>query len=156
MLQSLPQLLLREPPVPTDSSAADVVRRYARLQDAVLAEMSLRGIDPSIPELRALCAALHSSASSEITERAHRADPSKLESQPDSETGTGMHADLLRKVAHDLRTPVQAILGWVSLLKSDRLTSEARNRALQAIERNAKAQSELITEVLQESAGRPA
>jgi signal transduction histidine kinase len=51
-------------------------------------------------------------------------------------------------ISHELRTPLNAILGWVQLLRTGRLDADARERALETIERNARAQSELIEDLL--------
>ena len=51
-------------------------------------------------------------------------------------------------MSHELRTPLNAILGWVQLLRAGRLDPDARERALETIERNARAQSELVEDLL--------
>ncbi len=56
--------------------------------------------------------------------------------------------EFLATISHELRTPLNAILGWVQLLRTGRLDAEARERALETIERNARAQSELIEDLL--------
>jgi len=56
--------------------------------------------------------------------------------------------EFLATISHELRTPLNAILGWVQLLRSGRLDPEARDRALETIERNARAQSELVEDLL--------
>lgn len=51
-------------------------------------------------------------------------------------------------LSHDLRSPLNAILGWVQMLRREVLDSTARNRAFETIERNALAQARLIDELL--------
>ena len=54
----------------------------------------------------------------------------------------------LSTVSHELRTPLNAILGWVQLIRGGRLSPDQVTRGLQAIERNARAQARLITDLL--------
>jgi signal transduction histidine kinase/CheY-like chemotaxis protein len=51
-------------------------------------------------------------------------------------------------LSHDLRAPLNAILGWTQLLLREALDQNARNRALKTIERNARMQAKLIEELL--------
>src|SRR5207244_11402671 len=51
-------------------------------------------------------------------------------------------------ISHQLRTPRNAILGWTQILRSKRLDEVTTARAFEAIERNAKAQAELIEDML--------
>jgi signal transduction histidine kinase/CheY-like chemotaxis protein len=51
-------------------------------------------------------------------------------------------------VSHELRTPLNAILGWTRMLRSHALADEKRERALEIVERNALAQSHLISDLL--------
>ncbi len=55
--------------------------------------------------------------------------------------------EFLATVSHELRTPLNAILGWASILRR-RNASEDTDRALGIIERNARAQTKLIEDVL--------
>jgi signal transduction histidine kinase len=54
----------------------------------------------------------------------------------------------LATISHELRTPLNAILGWVQLLRTGRLDPAAGQRALEIVERNARAQSALIEDLL--------
>jgi signal transduction histidine kinase len=56
--------------------------------------------------------------------------------------------EFLAMVSHELRTPLNAMLGWVTLLNSGKLDTEAQGRALEVIERNARAQAQLIDDLL--------
>lgn len=56
--------------------------------------------------------------------------------------------EFLATVSHELRTPLNAILGWVRMLRSGGLPEEKRERALEIIERNANAQTQLIEDLL--------
>jgi signal transduction histidine kinase len=55
----------------------------------------------------------------------------------------------LAMLSHELRTPLHAVLGWTSLLRKGVFTTdEEREHALDVIERNARAQANLIEELL--------
>lgn len=51
-------------------------------------------------------------------------------------------------LSHDLRAPLNAILGWTQLLRREALDHDARARAFETIERNARLQAHLIEELL--------
>lgn len=54
----------------------------------------------------------------------------------------------LALLAHELRGPMNIIIGWAKLLREDASDAEQRGRALATIERNAQAQSALVHELL--------
>jgi len=56
--------------------------------------------------------------------------------------------EFLAVVSHELRTPLNAILGWAQLLQGRVLDEETMASALESIERNAKAQAQLINDLL--------
>jgi signal transduction histidine kinase len=51
-------------------------------------------------------------------------------------------------LSHELRTPLNAILGWASLLGARTLDEQTQRQALATIERNARAQAQLIDDLL--------
>jgi signal transduction histidine kinase len=56
--------------------------------------------------------------------------------------------EFLATMSHELRTPLNAIFGWVTLLRTGRLDEPTQERALETIERNARAQKRLIEDLL--------
>lgn len=56
--------------------------------------------------------------------------------------------EFLATISHELRTPLNAMLGWATLLQSPGMSEEKRMQGLATIERNAKAQSQLIEDLL--------
>lgn len=56
--------------------------------------------------------------------------------------------DFLGTVSHELRTPLHAIVGWVALLRTRPFDEATRAKALEVIERNARAQTALIEDLL--------
>jgi PAS domain S-box-containing protein len=74
----------------------------------------------------------------------------KLEQAAREEAETENHSkdEFLAVITHELRSPLNAILGWASLLRTRTLDPSMRDRALETIERNAKAQSRLIEDLL--------
>ncbi|MBA2502021.1 MAG: response regulator, partial [Pyrinomonadaceae bacterium] len=56
--------------------------------------------------------------------------------------------EFLATVSHELRTPLTAIIGWSSLLRSGKLDETNSANALETIERNGKAQSQLIEDLM--------
>jgi signal transduction histidine kinase/CheY-like chemotaxis protein len=56
--------------------------------------------------------------------------------------------EFLAILSHELRTPLQSMLGWVKLLKAGKLDPIAATRALETLERNTRAQAQLIGDLL--------
>jgi signal transduction histidine kinase/CheY-like chemotaxis protein len=56
--------------------------------------------------------------------------------------------EFVATMSHELRTPLNAIYGWVKLLRSGKLDEERQAHALEVIERNTRAQTQLIEELL--------
>lgn len=56
--------------------------------------------------------------------------------------------EFLATVSHELRSPLNAMLGWARLLSGGKLSDETAARGLKAIEQNAKAQAQLIEDLL--------
>lgn len=55
--------------------------------------------------------------------------------------------DFLAMISHELRTPLNAIMGWVLLLRRPDVETQLLNDGLKVIERNARAQAQLITDL---------
>jgi PAS domain S-box-containing protein len=56
--------------------------------------------------------------------------------------------EFLATLSHELRTPLHAILGWTHLLRERTLSPDAQQRAIEVIRRNAKAQAQLVEDLL--------
>lgn len=68
-----------------------------------------------------------------------------------AEEANRLKDEFLATVSHELRTPLNAMMGWAHLLRAGRLSEEKRERALETIERNARAQAKLIEDLLDTS-----
>ena len=66
----------------------------------------------------------------------------------EAEAANRMKDEFLATLSHELRTPLNAVLGWAVTLRTARLDPATSARALEAIERNARAQSQLIEDLL--------
>ncbi len=56
--------------------------------------------------------------------------------------------EFLSILSHELRSPLQSILGWAQLLRSRTLTTDQVSKGIEAIERNAKAQTQIVEDLL--------
>jgi CheY-like chemotaxis protein/nitrogen-specific signal transduction histidine kinase len=65
-----------------------------------------------------------------------------------AEEANRLKDEFLMTLSHELRTPLNAILGWACLLRDSRLDAEKQARAIETIERNARAQTQLIEGLL--------
>jgi signal transduction histidine kinase len=66
----------------------------------------------------------------------------------EAEESNRIKDEFLATVSHELRTPLNAMLGWVHLLRQGNLSTEQSARALETIERSARAQHKLIEDLL--------
>lgn len=66
----------------------------------------------------------------------------------ESQQANRMKDEFLATLSHELRSPLNAILGWAQLLRHRSFTPAVTARALETIERNAKLQTQLIEDLL--------
>jgi signal transduction histidine kinase len=66
----------------------------------------------------------------------------------EAETANRLKDDFLATLSHELRTPLNAIVGWTTLMRTMEMDDEARRRAIEIIERNAKSQAAMIEDLL--------
>lgn len=65
-----------------------------------------------------------------------------------AEAASRVKDEFLSTLSHELRTPLTAIVGWTYLLRGGRLDEATAARGLEAIERNAAAQAQVISDIL--------
>jgi signal transduction histidine kinase len=66
----------------------------------------------------------------------------------EAEAANRVKDEFLATLSHELRTPLTAIFGWARMLSAGGLDEAAARRGIESIERNAKAQSQLIEDIL--------
>src|SRR5271154_2981975 len=66
----------------------------------------------------------------------------------EAEAASRMKEEFLATVSHELRNPLNAIMGWVHLLRSGNLDKDKSSKALETIERNVHLQAALIDDIL--------
>ena len=82
-------------------------------------------------------------------EQALRASEAQLRQQAEElQQANRVKDEFLAVLSHELRSPLNAILGWSQLLRSRKFDAATLNRALETIERNAKLQTQLIEDLL--------
>jgi signal transduction histidine kinase/CheY-like chemotaxis protein len=65
-----------------------------------------------------------------------------------AEESSRLKEEFLATISHELRTPLSAILGWTRMLRLGQLSPENSAKALDTIERNARAQAQLVDDLL--------
>jgi PAS domain S-box-containing protein len=83
----------------------------------------------------------------DITER-KRMEAHLRETAEALQLSNRMKDEFLATLSHELRTPLNAVLGWAHMLRTGSLAPDVAGRALESLERNARAQSQLIDDLL--------
>jgi PAS domain S-box-containing protein len=73
------------------------------------------------------------------------------QARAEAERASRAKDEFLAVLSHELRSPLQGVLGWVTLLRRGRLDEAQRQRALETIERVVRAQAELVNGILDQS-----
>ncbi len=68
--------------------------------------------------------------------------------QAEAEEANRLKDEFLAIVSHELRAPLNAMLGWVTLAREGRLDEAGKERALETVERNARTQKKLVDDLL--------
>jgi PAS domain S-box-containing protein len=84
----------------------------------------------------------------QIEEANQRLLASEKEAREQAEIANRTKDEFLATVSHELRTPLNAILGWTRMLRTGAVEPKQLARVLETIERNARAQTQLIEDIL--------
>jgi signal transduction histidine kinase len=84
----------------------------------------------------------------EANERLERALEGEQRARRETEQASYLKDQFLMTVSHELRTPLTAIYGWSRVLATASLPADQQRRAVEAVERNARAQVKLIDDLL--------
>ena len=66
----------------------------------------------------------------------------------EAEAANRIKDEFLATLSHELRTPLTSLLGWSSVLREAKREEKVLNQGLEAIDRNARAQAQLIDDLL--------
>ncbi len=83
-----------------------------------------------------------------IEERRNALLEAERAARAEAERAGRMKDEFLATLSHELRTPLNAIFGWAQILKSGASTAEDVCEAVDVIERNARAQTQIIEDLL--------
>lgn len=83
----------------------------------------------------------------QIEERSRLLSSEKV-ARGEAERANRLKDEFLATVSHELRNPLNAILGWAHMLRLGKLTEPNIERAVETIYRNAKSQSQLVADLL--------
>ncbi|HEV7681111.1 MAG TPA: ATP-binding protein [Pyrinomonadaceae bacterium] len=121
--------------IPSESYAS-IPDLDARLRAIALLQQKARSLETEVAERRLVEQRLRLALAGEQIARA------------EAETANRMKDEFLATVSHEIRTPLNAIIGWSHLLRTGRLDEATAARAMETIDRNAKAQAQLIEDIL--------
>ena len=71
-----------------------------------------------------------------------------LEAEARATEASRLKDDFLATISHELRTPLNAMMGWAQMLRLYRNDQSVWDRALEAIDRNARAQTQIVCDLL--------
>ena len=87
-----------------------------------------------------------------MQEMAEQSETRRLQAEAarvEAEAASHAKDEFLALLSHELRTPLNAILGWTNMLRRGTVNAAAAERALEIIERNARAQVQVVADLLQ-------
>jgi PAS domain S-box-containing protein len=119
-----------------DGGAVDISLTASPIKNAQGEIIGASGIGRDITERKRADEAIRGAYEQESAARA------------ESENANRLKDEFLATVSHELRSPLNSILGWARMLSGKRLDEEESARAIEVISRSARAQNQLISDLL--------
>ena len=125
--------------------------RIVRPVDGKVAWMEERGTaqrDPVSGEVRVLGVVMDVTAAKLAEEEREKLLERERAARSEAELASRLKEEFLTTLSHELRTPLNAIVGWSQLLTQGERDQKLLEEGLAAISRNARAQTQLIEDLL--------
>ncbi len=122
------------------------VRKDGQLIDISLTVSPIKGPDGKI--VGASKIARDITEQRQIRDKAEKAAAENERLYRQAEESSRLKEEFLATISHELRTPLSAILGWARMLRLGQLSPDNTAKALDTIERNARAQAQLVDDLL--------
>ncbi|HEX8502357.1 MAG TPA: ATP-binding protein [Pyrinomonadaceae bacterium] len=135
--------------IPAESYAA-LAGADQRLLAIIELQRKAASLEAEIKERREAEAALRSLKDDleRESEERRRLLVREREARAEAEEANRLKDEFLATVSHELRTPLTAIIGWAHMLRQPGLDEATALRGLETVERNAKAQAQLVEDIL--------
>ncbi len=98
--------------------------------------------------IRATATVLDITSRKRAEERVKEALARELEARCEAESANRSKDEFIALVSHELRSPLNAIVGWTRVLRQGGQDEKFYNRGMEVIERNARMQSQLIEDLM--------
>ena len=108
--------------------------------------LPIRGTDGAIVQWYGTCTDVHEQRA--LHEQNALLLDSERAARAEAERASQIKDEFLATLSHELRTPLNAILGWANVLRGDPADAEGVAEGLTIIERNARAQNQIIEDLL--------
>jgi signal transduction histidine kinase/CheY-like chemotaxis protein len=135
--------------IPAESYTA-LADQDERLRAILQLQQKARSLEGEIAERKEAEAALRSMKDElqlELEERERLLTREQM-ARAEAESANRFKDEFLATVSHELRTPLNAIIGWSHLLRNGSIDGATATRGVETIERNARAQAQLIEDIL--------
>ncbi len=136
-------------------SPAELEREIAERKKAEeLLQRAHQGLEARVGERTAELAEANGALQAEIAERRRaEADREQIlareqQARAEAEMANRTKDEFLATLSHELRTPLNAMFGWVHLLRTGKLDAATVERGLEVLDRNTRAQAQLIDDLL--------